>query len=200
VPTRYHEGGDFSLLVVDEITSSKAYLIYTSLQVNHQMSIEELSSDFLSSLAVNDASKSSGIFGDKGCVEAPALFERGAVYYALFGRCCCFCEEGSNLGVYTASTPLGPYTFQGEIGIYPNGSSVTHSQQNFVMKIETKSGVEYVFTGDRWQSAPDHIKAHDFQYWMPLTFDSSSPPKIEKLQWIERFTLNLNRFNPLFSI
>jgi len=30
--------------------------------------------------------------------------------------------------------------------------------------------VEYVWTGDRWQSANDGVKAHDLQYWSVLKF------------------------------
>ena len=29
--------------------------------------------------------------------------------------------------------------------------------------------------GDRWQSAPDHIKAHDFSYMAPFVWNSSRP-------------------------
>ena len=29
--------------------------------------------------------------------------------------------------------------------------------------------------GDRWQSAPDHVKAHDFSYMAPLVWNASQP-------------------------
>ena len=28
----------------------------------------------------------------------------------------------------------------------------------------------FVFVGDRWTSAPDHLKSHDLQFWYPLSF------------------------------
>ena len=45
-------------------------------------------------------------------VEAPALFERKGVYYAIFGHCCCFCYQGSGMFVFTALHPLGPWVQQ----------------------------------------------------------------------------------------
>ncbi len=37
------------------------------------------------------------------------------------------------------------------------------------------AGVDYVLYGDRWQSAPDHIKAHDYSYMAPLVWSGSRP-------------------------
>ena len=37
------------------------------------------------------------------------MFKRRGVYYLLFGRFCCFCQEGSGIFVHTASSPLGPW-------------------------------------------------------------------------------------------
>jgi hypothetical protein len=45
--------------------------------------------------------------------EAPTMFKRNGVYYAMFGYQCCFCEQGSGIRVYTATAPLGPYVYQG---------------------------------------------------------------------------------------
>jgi len=122
---------------------------------------------------------SSGIIG-MGFVEAPAIFKRKGVYYALFGNCCCFCGQGSGIGVHTASHPLGPWKYHDNIGckkgfktsdkcgcgmnhgscknIY--GNSLTMAQQNFVMPVKTTTGTEYIWTGDRWQSGgcPDPSK------------------------------------------
>jgi hypothetical protein len=45
--------------------------------------------------------------------EAPTMFKRNGIYYAMFGYQCCFCEQGSGIRVYTATAPLGPYVYQG---------------------------------------------------------------------------------------
>ena len=41
------------------------------------------------------------------------------------------------------------------------GSSVTKAQQNFVIPVHTPTGIEYVWTGDMWQSAADGIKVSE---------------------------------------
>jgi hypothetical protein len=78
----------------------------------------------------------------------------------ITGNCCCFCGQGSGIGVHTAAHPLGPWTYHDNIGckagfntsnkcgcgmnhggcpaIY--GHSLTRAQQNFVMPVRT-SGV-----------------------------------------------------------
>lgn len=137
---------------------------------------------------------SSGVFGNE-FVEAPILFKRKGIYYALFGNCCCFCGHGSGIGIYTANHPLGPYTYQNNVGCNANvtltpgcgcgmnhniaggktcsfyGQSLTKAQQNYLIRIPQSDGsMQYVWTGDRWQSATDGIKAHDLQYWSVLEF------------------------------
>ncbi len=43
-----------------------------------------------------------------------------------------------------------------------------------------QGNTQYMWTGDRWQSAPDHLKDHDFQYWSLLVFNDSEPqPSIQ---------------------
>ena len=34
-----------------------------------------------------------------------------------------------------------------------------------------------VWQGQRWQSAPDRVKDHDFATWLPLEFDDGEPPR-----------------------
>eukprot|EP00750_Incisomonas_marina_P024323 INCI5106.1.p1 GENE.INCI5106.1~~INCI5106.1.p1 ORF type:complete len:541 (-),score=63.93 INCI5106.1:109-1731(-) len=164
---------------------------------------------------------SSGVIGNH-FVEAPAIFKRQGIYYALFGECCCFCGHGSGIGVYTASAPLGPWTYHENIGCAHSGknfepqpgcgcgmnggsppelhcpaeygSSVTKAQQNFVIQVHTPSGLEYIWTGDMWQSSADGIKAHDLQFWTPLTFvnDSITGIRIPQLvTWVDNFTIDV---------
>merc|ERR1712070_327071 len=194
--SRFPDGGDFDILVDDD---GAGYIMYTATTSGHRMSAERLSDDFLTSLAApvvtglldsgeGPTNVSTGYFGNT-FVEAPAFFKRKGTYYALFGKCCCFCGHGSGIGVYTAAAPLGPWTYHLNIGCggeepkpgcgcgmqdghCPNlyGQATTKAQQNFVFPIETPSGTEYIWTGDMWQSSPDGIKAHDLQYWAPLTW------------------------------
>lgn len=78
-------------------------------------------------------------------------------------------------------------------GCLYNGStdvSVTRSQQNFVIEVPTTSnGIDYIWTGDRWQQAPDGIKGHDPQYWIPLEFHADG--RIKKVHWSDNFTIDV---------
>merc|ERR1712232_413780 len=129
---------------------------------------------------------------------AEILFERNGFYYLLFGHTCCFCRSGSNVEVWVASHPMGPWRSSGiDIGGHPGiidgGTSYTHTQESSLIQVRLENGgIEYVWTGDRWGSAPDGLKSHDFQYWQPLEFnDTVVPPTIAKTRWIDNFTLTI---------
>jgi hypothetical protein len=98
----------------------KGYIIYSA---NFQIHVEQLSDDFLSVRGAPLNYTFAEYF-----VEAPHLFERAGIYYALFGWCCCFCKQGSAVIVHSAPHPLGPWTAQavgpsyerGDIACVPN--------------------------------------------------------------------------------
>jgi hypothetical protein len=73
----------------------------------HQLSIERLAPDLLSSSKVNV----SGFFPIT-YVESPSLFKRSGRYYLLSPSCCCACRGGSGLAVYSATSMLGPWALQ----------------------------------------------------------------------------------------
>jgi beta-xylosidase len=159
VALRFQDNGDENIFVDDDGTG---YVIYTTLSQGHAMSIERLSENFTTSLG---AAASSGTFGDAG-VEAPMMFKRGAIYYALFGSCCCYCGSGSQVSVYTAAAALGPYTKQAG-GPLPNLFSQSTDIFNYV---DAAGETNFLYVGDHWQSAPDRLKSHDFTVWAPLSF------------------------------
>jgi len=164
VKVKHAKPGDLGLFVDDD---GSAYLIYTSIAKNHGISVEKLSDDYLSSTLEN-----SGIFAE-GC-EAPALFKKDGVYYALFDVCCYFGPDGSGARVYTAKTPLGPYTMRGNINRDGNGKIIVPAQQTHVAGIPGLEGIQYIWMGDLWGSSKDRVKGHDLQYWSgPLQFDES---------------------------
>jgi hypothetical protein len=151
----------------------------------------------------------SGFFG-QSFVEAPAIFKRSGVYYAVFGSCCCYCQSGSPVIVYTAPSPLGPYTQRNPIDRHlPNlclqpayasiaartknkiaacGSGIA-AQQTDIFEFLSASGSQYMWIGDRWQSAPDAIKAHDFTYWSPLAFDATG--NVTAMTFTNQFQLTM---------
>eukprot|EP01089_Gocevia_fonbrunei_P020830 TRINITY_DN7846_c0_g1_i1.p1 TRINITY_DN7846_c0_g1~~TRINITY_DN7846_c0_g1_i1.p1 ORF type:complete len:312 (-),score=46.73 TRINITY_DN7846_c0_g1_i1:6-941(-) len=177
----FADTGDFSLFLDDD---NSAYIIYTSHIANsaitHRMSVEKLTDDFTASLGT---SYNSGFFGQSP-VEAPAMFKKDDIYYSVFGSTCCFCGEGAPVNVYVSNHPLGPYTQTINLG------SQIPSQQTSVLRYKQADGSwGFLWQGDRWQSAPDHIKGHDFSYWGPLQFDSKG--NVKPLIWENAFTLEL---------
>lgn len=98
-------GGDFHIFL-DETSAGNgtaAYVIFSS-GGNH---IGRLTDDYRNWMP------GTSIYSfDEGFSEAPAVFFRNNTFYALYGHCCCFCLQGSGLYVYTAATPLGPWTRQ----------------------------------------------------------------------------------------
>ena len=179
--SRQHPG-DGSLFVDKDGTG---YFIYTVIDQNHSIRVEKLTRDYLGSAGVTSA-----VLAD-GC-ESPVLFRRNQVYYALFDLCCCFCPAGSGARVYTASSPLGPFTEQPNINRAPvvgygnPGNPTVAAQQTWVATISTTNGMAFVWMGDRWGSRLDGIKGHDFQFWSaPLKFGSDGHilPMAKVNQW-----------------
>ena len=128
------------------------------------------------------------------------LFERLGWFYLAYGHVCCFCEEGAGATLLVARHPLGPWSETG-VDLNPPHADASSdwcgrpipTQNNHVFVARTASGGDqYVFTADLWRSAPDGLKSHDLQFWAPLTFDdSTSPPTIAPLKWLDDFELDL---------
>ena len=55
------------------------------------------------------------------------------------------------------------------------GMGWSGAQQNSVHQIQTASGPQLIWTGDRWYSALDSLKGHDFQFWAPITWGPPDP-------------------------
>jgi beta-xylosidase len=158
-------------------------------------------------------------------VEAPVLFERHGIYYALFGHCCCFCYQGSDMFVFQAPHPLGPWKQQsnadlecanattptpahpgwgskslpltaiptpGQGCLYQNtkqaSTCITRARQNFVVQVETASGSEYIWTGDRWMQTPGGIKDEP-QFWGKLEFDAVG--NVLPLKWVNSISVDM---------
>jgi hypothetical protein len=55
-----------------------------------------------------------------------------------------------------------------------NNVPIIPAQQTWVAKIPTPGEPLFIWMGDRWQSCPDGVKGHDFQFWsMPLEFGTN---------------------------
>jgi hypothetical protein len=203
--------GDFDLFVDP---SGTAYVAYTAIgqgpfeslsvenPTHHVISVERLTTNYLSSTLQN-----SGIVA--GNVEAPAMFWRAGTYYLLFDNTCAFCKSGSGARVYTSRSPLGPYGYRSNINMSDSqqndGRSWTKpgtgrpdtaidAQQLGVATIPTSSGTLYMWMGDRWGSTPDGVKGHDFQVWLPLTFQGT---EVLPLDYREEWTFDIRTRTPV---
>jgi len=194
------EGGDFHLFIDDTLPENEpaqGYVIWTGMAKSpgndHRIRISKLTPDFR-----HVTSDEPYTFDDFQFNEAPSIFSRNGVWYALFGHCCCFCYQGSGLFVHTAPTPMGPWTLQsspvsdiacqapsaveallrgvptpGQGCLYGGSKdvSVTRSQQDFVAKLpDGEKGFTFLYFGSRWGQSPDGIKGHEPQYVFPLSF------------------------------
>jgi hypothetical protein len=180
VAMRYPEPGDHGLLVDDDGT---CYIIYNSIKKDHAISVEKLSRDFMDSTGEN-----SGVFATN--CEGASLFKRNGVYYALFDTCTMMGAEGSGVRVYRADKPLGPYTLTGNINRFADGMTIIPAQQAHIIRLPTADGDDaYMWIGTRWQSTPDRIKGHEFQYWGLLTFTPDGT--IAPMEWQDIWTIDL---------
>jgi hypothetical protein len=71
------------------------------------------------------------------------------------------------------------------------GVPIIHAQQTHVAQIPTPSGIAFIWMGDRWQSTPDKIKGHDFQYWAPL--ELTQVGDIVALKQVDNWRIELAR-------
>ena len=99
-------------------------------------------------------------------------------------------QQAHQLPNEKVSSSLRALPTPGQGCLYENTTFVssTRSQQNFVITVPTSTGQEYIWTGDRWQQAPDGVKGHDPQYWVPLNFKDGM---IERVQWLDKFTIDV---------
>jgi len=189
--------GDSSPFVDDDGTG---YLIYTSISEGYTVRVERLTPDYLDSTGESSQGLAAG-------GEAPILFRRNKLYYALCGPRCEACPQGSDVLVFMAPSPMGPFVEgpninrdpkadalivhatpqtmgvsgpDGKFVVQATNRSESHlnapfvpAQETWIAKISASEGeAMFIWMADRWQSTPDGIKGHDFQFWSaPLKFD-----------------------------
>ncbi len=107
--------GDGTIFVDDDGTG---YYIYTDIANDYAIRIERLTPDYL------DSDGKGSKFVGYG-MESPLLFRRNNLYYALCATLCADCPQGSESAVEIARSPLGPYTYAGNI----NHSAGTNTLQ-----------------------------------------------------------------------
>lgn len=132
------------------------------------------------------------------CSEGGGIFAQGGRWYVMAGVCCCFCAAGANAFVWVSEAgPLGPYALQngtasGLLGnVIPynatSGKYLTGAQQFSVAAIPLFRGGEPlpVYVGQRFGSADDGLKCHDYQYMAPLTITPAGA--VAEMVWVNEF-------------
>ena len=69
------------------------------------------------------------------------------------------------------------------------GITTIPAQQTDIMMYMSSDGPQWMWRGDRWQSAPDRLKAHDFTYWNPLTFLPDG--NVTAMAWQDSFEIDV---------
>ena len=64
------------------------------------------------------------------------------------------------------------------------------AQQFNVLITLDVSGNDFYYYGERWQSTPDGLKAHDFPYIQPLRFDPNGV--VQTLNFTDSFQVNVS--------
>jgi hypothetical protein len=123
--------GDGSLFVDNDGT---AYYIYTDIANDYSVRVERLTPDFLDSSHEMSKVMSTG-------AEAPILFRRNNLYYALCGPLCATCPRGSEVQVFASSSPLGPFSTKPSFNInrYFQGTNSNSSATGATPAHETGS-------------------------------------------------------------
>ena len=126
------------------------------------------------------------------CSEGGGIFSAGGKWFVMAGTCCCFCAEGGNGYVWEADAPLGPYTLVDSVGVIAWnatwGKWATGAQQFSVAAIATTSGTLPMYIGQRFGSALDGLKCHDWQFWAPLVVQNGV---VAELAWVDEWSVDL---------
>jgi hypothetical protein len=136
------------------------------------------------------------------CSEGGGLFAYEGRWFVMAAACCCFCANGANAFVWVSeSGPLGPYALQnstsawgGQGDIMPfnhtDGKYLTGAQQFSVAPVLLSSGKTMpVYIGQRFGSADDGLKCHDYQYWTPLVVSQAGV--VGELAWENEWTAEI---------
>lgn len=156
----YQSLPDAGGILVDD--DGKAYIAFTH-ETTHEQSVQELDPNLLGPLAGGRSSRI-GHAGNEGLV----FFKRRNRYYLGFGGLSCFGRQGSNVAIWSSEHPLGPYNASGDI--MPSAAWSAQSDAVFFVGAPGDDDADLVLYGDRWQSAPDGLKSHDFTYMTPIRF------------------------------
>lgn len=210
--------GDGSLFVDDDGTG---YYIYTDIAQGYAVRVEQLTPDFLDSRGKTSNVMATGnespvLFRRNNiyyalCGPLCASCAKGSevqVFTSLsplgpfstrlsenINRRSLDTNSPSSSGVTNAFAGKAPAK-AGQKGWFSFGSESTvpiiHAQQTWIAKIPAGDNSAYIWMGDCWQSSPDGLIAHDYQFWSPLEFapDGQILPLKNLNEWRITWTFN----------
>jgi hypothetical protein len=187
--------GDFDILT----DGDRAFLVHG----DTQMAVEELDADFTGMtgrFSLFTIPKDPHGRGSEGFV----FFKRDGVFYVLPGSGCCACRGGSNIYVFTAIDPLGPYNYRGDVGTNTTHPFDQHSPWNYPTRAQASAvvqvGSQFLWMGNQWTTsrALGHQRNHDLLYWWPLEFTTDG--NLTQVRWEASVELRVPTTASLFHL
>ena len=171
--------GDFDLLVDDDGTCWHVQTTTNDPNATRGFVVTALNHDYT---APAEPRRSAAFVAPKPA-EGPVLFHRpGHGYYILGGTTCCACRGGSSIYVFRAKSPLGPWTFVGDVGSTSQPFD-PHSPHNYVTNAQASAvvrvGEQWLWMGNQWVTAG--VRNRGLLYWSVLRFDGSGD--VRQLEW-----------------
>lgn len=157
-PLGRHMSRDITVFVD---TDGTGYMV-SAARENYDLQIYRLTADYtgIDSLVANP--------WPGGHREAPALFERGGVYFMLTSGATGWSPNQQQYA--TATSLAGPWTAMTDVG----DSTAYGSQTAYVLPVQGTSGTSYLYLGDRWGDSFGG-NVNDSRYvWLPLAFPTST--------------------------
>ena len=149
---------DYSIFVDDD---AKAYHVRTGI------AIVELDATYTKAVALVASFRYGG--------EGPTMFKRNGTYYVTAGKGCCACIGGSNVDIFSAPAPAGPWTYAGDVGSKPGVPFNPHSKDNYVTNAQGSAtiqiGEQFVYLGNQWNTGLKETRPgpgprnHDLLFW-----------------------------------
>jgi hypothetical protein len=87
------------------------------------------------------------------------------------------------------AAPASTCGLRGATDDAPLRDTAIAAQQTDIVQYYSSTGIEYMWIGDAWQSAPDSIKGHDFTVWSPMSFTSDG--NITHMSFLANFTVDV---------
>ncbi|MCL5020802.1 MAG: family 43 glycosylhydrolase, partial [Bacteroidetes bacterium] len=139
--------------------NGKAYLVFSS-ENNQTMHVCLLTDDYLHP----SGTYARVLIGDSR--EAPAMFNYDNEYFLITSGTSGWAPNEARYA--TATSPLGPWTMQGNPCSGPNANTTFGGQSTFVLPVQGEPG-DFIFMADKW--VPSNLPTSTY-IWLPLQVEN----------------------------